>query len=72
MTEEADPELLLAQGRIAEAEDACERRLQNSPDDIAALKIAGLGALRRALPGRAIVLLERAARIAPDDSLTLH
>ena len=72
MTEEADPELLLAQGRIAEAEDACERRLQNSPDDIAALKIAGLGALRRALPGRAIVLLARAARIAPDDSLTLH
>lgn len=66
-----DPAALLAQGRLAEAESACERRLATHPDDAGALRIAGLGALRRGDPGRGRMLLERAARLSPRDS-TVH
>jgi Flp pilus assembly protein TadD len=53
MTESIDPKLLLAEGRIAEAEAACERRLETSPQDLTALNIVALGALRRGEPKRA-------------------
>jgi len=72
MTDDLDPTLLLAQGRIAEAEAVCERRLETFPNDVAALNIAALGALRRSEPQRGRELLERAARIAPMDVTTLH
>lgn len=63
-----DPAVLLAEGRLAEAESACERRLATHPDDLRALRVAGLGALRRGDPTRARALLERAAQIGPQES----
>jgi aspartate beta-hydroxylase len=63
-----DPAALLAAGRLAEAESACERRLATHPDDLTALRVAGLGALRRADPARARALLERAAQLGPKES----
>jgi aspartate beta-hydroxylase len=73
MSDGDDPATLLAQGRLAEAEAACERRLESQPDDVAALNIVALGALRRADATRALELLERAARVSPDDAVTwLH
>ena len=72
MSEAADPATLLAQGQLAEAEAASERRLETHPDDPAALKIAALGAVRRAEFERARELLERAARISPHESAVLY
>jgi tetratricopeptide (TPR) repeat protein len=72
MSEAADPATLIAQGQLAEAETASERRLESHPDDPAALKIAALGALRRAQFQRARELLERAAQISPHDSTVLY
>jgi aspartate beta-hydroxylase len=67
-----DPASLIAQGRLAEAETLCERRLETHPDDPAALQIVALGALRRADPNRARELLERAARITPREAAVLY
>ena len=67
MSEVTDYKQLLACGRIDEAEAACERRLESHPDDVAALNVAALGALRRANPKRASELLERASIAAPND-----
>ncbi|HEY2678026.1 MAG TPA: aspartyl/asparaginyl beta-hydroxylase domain-containing protein [Steroidobacteraceae bacterium] len=67
MTEVTDYKQLLASGRIDEAEVASERRLESHPDDVAALNVAALGALRRANPLRASELLERASIAAPGD-----
>jgi len=68
MSTAEDPTALLAEGRVAEAESVCERRLATDPDDPVALGIAGLGALRRADAARARALLERAAQLTPGDS----
>jgi|SRR5882762_968163 len=72
MSDAADPAALIAQGRLAEAETACERRLETHPEDPAALRIVALGALRRADPKRARELLERAAQITPHESAVLY
>jgi aspartate beta-hydroxylase len=72
MSEAADPAALISQGRLAEAETVCERRLETHPDDPAALKIVALGALRRADPRRARELLERAAQLTPHESAVLY
>jgi aspartate beta-hydroxylase len=72
MTDGTDPAALLAKGRVAEAEAASERRLAVAPDDVRALRIVALGALRRGDARRARELLERAARGSPDDSLAQH
>jgi aspartate beta-hydroxylase len=72
MNEIIDFKRLLALGRIEEAEDAGERWLESHPDDITALNIAALGALRRANPLRARALLERASIAAPGDSNTFY
>src|ERR1700676_4177621 len=70
MTEVTDPSQLLAQENIEEAEAAGERRLDTHPDDVAALNVVALGALRRVDPLRARALLERAALLAPNDATT--
>jgi aspartate beta-hydroxylase len=57
---------------LEQTEAASERRLETHPDDVAALNVAGLGALRRAELGRARGLLERAARLAPEDAESHH
>ncbi len=72
MTSVSDIKTLLARGQIDEAEAACELLLESHPDDIAALNVAALGALRRANPSRARELLERASIAAPGDSNTFY
>ncbi len=63
---------LVRQGRLAEAEGACERVLEQSPNDLEALKVLGLASLRNGRPKRALDLLEHAARVAPQDAVTQH
>jgi aspartate beta-hydroxylase len=72
MNSVSDIKTLLAQGQIEEAEAASEVLLESHPDDIAALNVAALGALRRANPMRARELLERASIAAPGDSNTFY
>jgi aspartate beta-hydroxylase len=72
MTEPVDPRRLLAQGRIEEAEALCERRLLQFPEDVAALNIVALGALRRLDLKRARDLLERSVSLAPTDPVAWH
>jgi aspartyl/asparaginyl beta-hydroxylase (cupin superfamily) len=55
---------------LSDAEAACDRRLQSQPDDVVALNTAALGALTRGDQPRALELLERAARLAPEDAAT--
>jgi aspartate beta-hydroxylase len=70
MREVTDLEQLLANGQTEEAEAAAERRLENHPNDVAALNLAALAALRRKDASRARDLLESAARSAPKDAQT--
>jgi aspartate beta-hydroxylase len=63
---------LLADGRIAEAESAYERLLETAPDNIEALNIVALAALRSARVSRALELLKRAAAASPADAMTQH
>jgi len=72
MTELVDPRELIAAGRVDEAEEACEHRLHHFPDDVVALNIVALGALRRADFVRASQLLERAVDLAPGDPIPWH
>jgi aspartate beta-hydroxylase len=72
MSEVIDITQLIALGRIDEAENASERRLESHPADVVALNVAALGALRRGNPRKARDLLERAAAAAPGDSSTFH
>jgi aspartate beta-hydroxylase len=69
-----DPSLaqLLADGRMAEAEAVCQRRLETDPEDLPALKIVALGAWRCGDARRARELLEQASRLDLQDALTLH
>jgi aspartate beta-hydroxylase len=57
---------------LERTEAASELRLETHPDDVAALNMAALAALRRAEFGRARALLEHAARLAPDDADSHH
>jgi aspartate beta-hydroxylase len=63
---------LLETGRIAEAERAYERLLETAPDNVEALTVVALAALRGSRVPRALELLERAAAAAPEDALTQH
>jgi aspartate beta-hydroxylase len=72
MSEVTDLKQLLADGEVEEMEAACNRRLETHPDDVTALNLAGLGALRRKDTLRACALLEHAARLAPQDADAHH
>jgi len=63
---------LLRQGRIAEAERASHAILERSPDDVEALNILALAAIREGDPARAVALLERATRINPGNPVSFH
>jgi aspartate beta-hydroxylase len=63
---------LLESGRIDEAERAYERLLETAPDNIEALNVVALAALRGGHTPRALELLQRAAAAAPEDALTQH
>jgi aspartyl/asparaginyl beta-hydroxylase (cupin superfamily) len=70
MSEVTDLKQLLADGEIDEMEVACNRRIETHPDDVTALNLAALGALRRKDAQRACALLEHAARLAPQNADT--
>jgi aspartate beta-hydroxylase len=63
---------LLDQGRVAEAERACEQVLEHSPNAIEALNVCGVAALRDRNHARAVELLERAVEVAPNDPISQH
>jgi aspartate beta-hydroxylase len=62
----SDAKGLLAAGQIDVPEAESLRRLETHPDDIEALNLAALGALRRHDAREAAKLLEHAAQLAPD------
>lgn len=61
---------LFRAGRVLEAEQASQLVLEEAPDDIEALKVVAIAALRRGDALRAIVKLDRAAKADPGDPLT--
>jgi aspartate beta-hydroxylase len=63
---------LLREGRLADAERASRAVLERSPDDVEALNIVGLAAIRDGEPARAMALLERATRIDPANPVSFH
>ena len=63
---------LLDQGRVAEAERACEQVLEHSPNAVEALNVCGVAALRDRNHARAVELLERAVEVAPNDPISQH
>lgn len=64
--------LLLSQGKVAEAERACEHVLEHSPDSVEALNVCAIASLRDGKPYRAVAMLERAAAAAPNDPISHH
>lgn len=65
-------QLLLREGRVAEAERAFAAILAQKPDQVEALNVMALVALRRGELNAAIELIERARRAEPKNPLTLH
>jgi aspartate beta-hydroxylase len=65
-------QLLLREGRIAEAERAFAAILAQEPDHVQALNVMALVALRSADLGSALALIERARRADALNPLTLH
>ena len=73
MTSLADAKRLLQEGRFAEAGRACEALLEQTPDDVEALNIVALAAVRDGKAAAGVALLERATRIDPADPISfLH
>jgi aspartate beta-hydroxylase len=67
MHEATDLKQLFAAGQFEDLEAAAAQRLQINPNDVAALNLGALVALRRRDALRARDLLERAARFAPGE-----
>jgi aspartate beta-hydroxylase len=63
---------LLSQGKVAEAERACEQVLEHSPDAVEALNVCAIASMRDGKNYRAVAMLERAVGVAPGDSITQH
>jgi len=72
MTSAAEAQQLLRQGRVAEAERAFMEILTVSPDNLEALNVAALIALRNGDVPRSLELLGRGAKAAPADPVTQH
>lgn len=72
MTTLTEAQRLLRERRFAEAERACEAVLERSPDDVEALNILALSAVRDGKPVRAVALLERATRIDAANPVSFH
>jgi aspartate beta-hydroxylase len=68
----SEAQRLLREGRIADAERAAEAMLQRSPDDVEALTVVALAAMRGGRTDRAVAMLEHARRIEPGNPVTLH
>jgi aspartate beta-hydroxylase len=63
---------LFRSGQVLEAERACLLRLETDPDDIEALKVVAVAAMRRGDPLRAILKLTRAATLDPADPIARY
>jgi len=61
---------LLQSGRMQEAEQAFERALEEFPEDLQALNVVALGALRNGRHDWALELLTRARRVDASDAVT--
>jgi aspartate beta-hydroxylase len=72
MTDLANARRLVESGDLAAAERAYEEILEARPNDVEALNVAAMGALRRGHARRAVELLARAAAAAPDEPPTYH
>ena len=72
MTTLTEAQRLLREGRFADAERVCEAVLERSPDDVEALNVAALAAVRHGKPDRAVALLERATRIDTANPVSFH
>jgi aspartate beta-hydroxylase len=72
MSGAAEARKLLDAGRIAEAERAYQKVLETEPDNVDALNVVALGALRQGRVPRALELLQRAAVAAPQDVASQH
>jgi len=72
MMSAAEAQQLLRQGRLVEAERAFQEILAASPDDVEALNVAALIALRNGEAQRALELLGRSIQVNPADALTHH
>lgn len=64
--------LLLSQGKVTEAERACELVLEHSPNSVEALNVCAIASLRDGKSFRAVAMLERAVASAPDDPISHH
>jgi aspartate beta-hydroxylase len=63
---------LLREGSVAEAERTCETVLERLPDDVEALSIVALAAVRDGKPVRAVAMLERATSLDPANAVSFH
>lgn len=72
MTTASQAQQLLLQGRTAEAERAFAQILAANPDDVEALNVLSLIALRNGQSPRAIEMLQRAAGVNPLHAMTQH
>lgn len=59
-------------GQVLEAEQACLLRLESDPDDIEALKVVAVAALRRGDALRAIVKLTHVTQLDPADTIARY
>jgi len=72
MTTMTEAQRLLREGRVLEAERACEAVLERSPDEVEALNVVAIASVRDGKPFRAVALLERATRIDPLNAVSFH
>jgi aspartate beta-hydroxylase len=72
MSNASEARELLRAGRLQEAERAFERVLQQSPDDVEALNVLGLAALRSGQSPRALQMLRHAVSCDPSDAPSQH
>ena len=72
MTTSNEARRLLREGRVAEAERLSEAVLERFPDDVEALNIVALAAVRNGQPVRAMAMLERATSLDPANAVSFH
>ena len=72
MTTSDEARRLLREGRVAEAERLSEAVLERFPDDVEALNIVALAAVRNGQPDRAMAMLERATSLDPANAASFH
>lgn len=67
-----EPLQMFRSGNVLAAEQACMLRLETHPDDVEALKVVAVAALRRGDAVRAIAKLTHASRVDPADTIVRY